>query len=70
MLVAAAMASWPLSAGADTEHVVVVVIPTFRPASPPPPRIPNPASAAMGAAFSDRPNAGAADSHGSLLCWR
>src|ERR1700722_18412426 len=40
MLVAAAMASWPLSAGADTEHVVVVVIPTFRSASPPPPEFP------------------------------
>jgi hypothetical protein len=38
MLIGAAMASWPVSGGADTGHVVVVIVPSFRPASPPPQR--------------------------------
>ena len=37
LLIAAAMVSWPFSAGADTEHFVVVIVPSFRPASPTPP---------------------------------
>ena len=37
LLIAAAMVSWPFSAGADTEHLVVVIVPSFRPASPMPP---------------------------------
>ena len=40
MLIAAATASWPVLAGADTGHVVVVIVPSFRPESPPPPRFP------------------------------
>ena len=40
MLIAAATASWPVFAGADTGHVVVVIVPSFRPESPPPPRFP------------------------------
>ena len=69
LLVAAAMVSWPFSAGADTEHLVVVIVPSFRPASPTPPAFICPTTAAMGAASSDGPYARAAVSDGSLLRW-
>ena len=40
LLTTAAAVSWPVFAGADTGHVAVVIVPSFRPAGPPPPRFP------------------------------
>ena len=70
MLIAAAVVSWPLSVGADTGHVVVVIVPSFRPESPPSSEVPSAAISTMGAAASNGPDARAAASDGSLLRWR
>jgi hypothetical protein len=42
-LIAAAMALWAVSANADPKHLFVVIVPTWRPPTPPPPAIQAPA---------------------------